>query len=234
MLIFVLIALFALADRFVAPRHLIWKPLNANAPIGLATGSKITLIAFAPSTVCLNTLSRTQGLEFTTAAPRHDGKTCGWDVGVMPVKLGDVTLRNTNVPMQCRVLLAGYIWAKAVDKAAQKRLGSRLKRIHHAGTYSCRRQKGNGSGQWSEHAFANAWDITGFELEDGRVISVLNDWTPDKGKLIKGKEAKAKAKFLRDARAKACKVFRVVLTPNFNAAHKDHFHLDQGPSTSCS
>ena len=82
--------------------------------------------------------------------------------------------------------------------------------------------------QWSEHAFANAWDITGFELEDGRVISVLNT-----GIKAKRKIAKRKAKFLRDARGSACRVFRVVLTPNFNEAHKDHFHLDQGPSLSC-
>jgi hypothetical protein len=68
----------------------------------------------------------------------------------------------------------------------------------------------------------------GFQLKDGRVISVLKDW--DKKSTD---ESKARAKFLRVARGSACRVFRVVLSPNFNAAHKDHFHLDQGPTLSC-
>lgn len=125
-------------------------------------------------------------------------------------------------------MLASYIWIRDVDQAAQKYLGSCLKFVHHAGTYSCRRQRGNGSGAWSEHAVANAWGILGFQLEDGRVISVLKDWDS-----ANSDESKARARFLRKARGSACRVFRVVLSPDFSATHKDHFHLDQGPALSC-
>lgn len=125
--------------------------------------------------------------------------------------------------MQCPLAAGNYIWMREIDKAAQNRLGSGLKTVLHAGAYSCRRQVGNGSGQWSEHAFANAFDVMGFELEDGRVISVLKDWNGDADR----------KRFLRDVRNQACKIFRVTLSPDFNAAHADHFHVDMGPTTSC-
>ena len=110
-----------------------------------------------------------------------------------------------------------------MDKAALKHLGSGIRKIQHAGSYSCRKQVGNSSGQWSEHSYANAFDVMGFELDDGRTISVLKDWNG----------AKDKKRFLRDARKEACKIFRVTLSPDFNAAHADHFHVDMGPTASC-
>ena len=125
--------------------------------------------------------------------------------------------------MQCPLGLGVHIWAQDINSAAQAQYGSALKRVHHAGTYSCRRQNGNSSNKWSEHAFANAFDITGFELEDGRVISVLKGWSgnPDD------------QAFLRRARDSACKIFNVTLSPDFNTAHADHFHIDMGPVSTC-
>ena len=54
-------------------------------------------------------------------------------------------------------------------------------------------------------------------LEDGRRVSVLRDWKGDD----------EKAAFLRRARDEACSVFGTVLSPDYNAAHADHLHLDQ-------
>lgn len=202
-----------------------------DAPIGLATGTKITLIALAPSNFCLDKLSEAKQLSYTRAAPKHKGK-CGWSVATTMTRAGGIGFRPHTVTEQCPLMLASYIWLKAVDGHARKLLGSPLAKVHHAGTYSCRRQRGNNSGAWSEHAFANAWDITGFELEDGQVISVLKDWNRTNKKLTY-KQRKARAKFLRKSRDSACRLFRVVLSPDFNPAHKDHFHLDNGPALSC-
>ena len=41
------------------------------------------------------------------------------------------------------------------------------------------------------------------------------------------------ALFLRDVRAGACRFFKVVLGPDYNAAHRDHFHLDMAPYSIC-
>ena len=54
-------------------------------------------------------------------------------------------------------------------------------------------------------------------LADGRTINVLTDWPKDN----------QDARFLRQVRDAACDVFSVVLSPDYNAAHADHFHLDQ-------
>lgn len=76
----------------------------------------------------------------------------------------------------------------------------------------------------SEHAYANAWDITGFELADGRVVSVRKHWN-DAGSL---------RTFLRTVRDDACNIFRVVLGPDYNDEHHDHLHVDMGGGLTCS
>ena len=57
-------------------------------------------------------------------------------------------------------------------------------------------------------------------LEDGRRVSVAGDWT---GEGPRGAEGRA---FLKRIRNGACRVFSTVLTPDYNAAHRDHLHLD--------
>jgi hypothetical protein len=76
---------------------------------------------------------------------------------------------------------------------------------------------GRDAGAWSEHATANALDIAAFRFADGRRVSVVGDWegTPEE------------RAFLREVRDGACKLFATVLSPDYNAAHRDHFHLDQ-------
>jgi hypothetical protein len=215
--------------HFFAPaQHAFTRPLDMDAEIGIATGTKVTFVSLMPGNYCLNKLATANALDFKQAAPKRVQEPCGYDVAATMTSAADISFRPREVTSQCSVMLAGYIWLREVDRAAQETLGSGLKSVHHAGTYSCRRQRGNGSGAWSEHAFANAWDIMGFQLDDGRVISVLKDW-----KSGSTKESKSRARFLRKARGAGCRVFRVVLSPDYNEAHRDHFHLDQGPYLSC-
>jgi hypothetical protein len=46
---------------------------------------------------------------------------------------------------------------------------------------------------------------------------VLKDWN----------EGGKKAAFLREVRDGTCGLFSVVLSPDYNAAHADHLHIDQ-------
>ena len=64
----------------------------------------------------------------------------------------------------------------------------------------------------------SADDITVRTLADGRHVSVLQHWSG------RGPEAR----FLKEIHAAACRYFRVAIGPDFNAAHKDHFHYDRG------
>ncbi|MDJ0389466.1 extensin family protein [Roseomonas sp. E05] len=111
----------------------------------------------------------------------------------------------------------------ALQPAAERHFGSRVTRVHHLGTYACRNVYGRAEGRRSEHATANALDIAGFTLGKGQEIRVVRDWG----------EGEAGA-FLREVRDGACRFFRAVLGPDYNAAHRDHFHLDRGPWPRCS
>ena len=77
---------------------------------------------------------------------------------------------------------------------------------------------GRDGGAWSEHATADALDVAGFRLSDGRRVTILGDWTEG---------TQAERLFLREVRDGACELFATTLSPDYNAAHRDHLHLDQ-------
>ena len=64
--------------------------------------------------------------------------------------------------------------------------------------------------------------MAGFVLTNGRRIRV-SEWA-DSG---------SEGAFLRDVHGGACRVFDSVLGPEYNAAHRDHFHLERGGSRIC-
>ena len=105
---------------------------------------------------------------------------------------------------------------RVVERAARRHFDTGVAAVLHAGSYSCRRLYGRSEGAFSEHATADAVDIIGFRLEDGQEVSVLRDWQGE------GRNAA----FLRDVRDGACRLFSTVLSPEYNAAHGDHLHLD--------
>jgi hypothetical protein len=88
-------------------------------------------------------------------------------------------------------------------------------------------------GRRSQHAHGLAADITAFYLADGRELNVERDWSGERGEPVCGPDAELeepteKAILLRDI---ACELgrrglFHTMLTPNYDAAHHNHFHFD--------
>jgi len=139
------------------------------------------------------------------------------------VKLMDIGTPTANLgAMTCPLAATFAAWARyAVRPAARLYLGSEVVRIETFGTYACRDVRGTGgtiAGKRSEHAHANAVDVAAFVLADGRRVSVLSDWSA----------GGATAQFLKVIHQSACKRFPTVLSPDYNAAHHDHFHFDMG------
>ena len=120
--------------------------------------------------------------------------------------------------------LAKWVETK-LQPLAIKHLSSRVKMIHNVASYSCRNRYNNPNKKLSEHALANAFDIAGFTLENGQVVSVLKHWPEEEGQ--------EKSAFLKDVHKSACKTFVVVLGPESNEAHKNHFHFDLGRYPVC-
>lgn len=111
-----------------------------------------------------------------------------------------------------------------IGPAAREHLGQDVKRIVHFGTYACRNINHRAQGRRSEHATANAIDVAGFTLANGQEITLQRDWMGD--------DPRRRA-FLRAVRDGACRFFDVVLSPDYNDAHSDHFHFDMGSYRTC-
>ena len=106
--------------------------------------------------------------------------------------------------LTCRTAVSLALWEKhAVTPAAERHFALPVQRIEHFGSYSCRNVYGRPDATRSRHATAEAFDVAGFVLADGRRIRVLGDWNDDS----------AEARFLHDVRDGACRFFDGVLSP---------------------
>jgi hypothetical protein len=106
--------------------------------------------------------------------------------------------------------------AEVVEPAARSYYGQPLAELTVAASYSCRPMNHVSGAHLSEHGYANAIDISRFILASGEVITVKGGWY--------GTERERA--FLRTVHDGACNDFTTVLGPEYDANHKDHFHLD--------
>jgi hypothetical protein len=89
-------------------------------------------------------------------------------------------------------------------------LGSPITRIS-SGTYSCRNRYGLANAAISEHAFANAIDISSFTTADGQTVNVLKHWGATERDIEAQRVAEAKAKAAAKVAATSPKVKVAVL-----------------------
>lgn len=191
-----------------------------------AAPARSVAVAISPQgQQCLAQLSAT-GSRFEALPDKYYGAGCS---AVNAVTLNSLAgdrswLELANMgPVTCPTAEALSGWARfGVDRAARQILGSPLRRIETMGSYACRNVAG--SAKRSAHARAEAVDVAAFILEDGRRISVLDDWNGG---------SREKREFLRIVQQSACKRFGTVLSPEYNAAHRDHLHLEWGSSSFC-
>lgn len=207
-------------DQYAPPQHNPMRPLSITHPIGAATYFKIMDLQ-DEAEQCFDVLDE-GGIQYTRLEDTEAGKNCGY--------FDAATLNRSMVPysatisMTCPMMSALAIWERQIaGPLSIEILGSPVSRIETYGTYSCRRMNGTVSGRWSEHATANAIDIMGFRLADGRLITLDKHWGTDT----------PEGEYLRRVRNRSCRIFSVVLGPDYNAAHKDHFHFDLGGGDVC-
>ncbi len=103
---------------------------------------------------------------------------------------------------------------RVLQPAAKKYYGTNVVAMDSFSSFRCSNIAG--SRNRSEHSYANAMDIGGFVLSNGKKVSVLKDWHG----------SRTDRNFLRSLRKGACEIFGTTLTPNYNKAHRDHFHFD--------
>jgi hypothetical protein len=200
-------------------------PQAMREPAVRTSSSNATFANPSPQTrQCLAELGATQA-NFTPVPDRYFGAGCSTlgSVRLSSLRSDTAELGLSNLgPVTCPLASTFAAWARyGVDRAARQILGSRLVKIETMGSYACRNVAG--TSRRSAHATADAIDVSAFVLADGRRISVLDGWNagPDE------------RRFMRIVHRSACKRFGTVLGPDYNAAHRDHFHVETGGNSFC-
>lgn len=173
----------------------------------------------ADPATCLAALER-EPVSFTAWSDAPTAAACAVPAPVV-VEASTAAMTPT-LRTSCPMMLAWARFEPELQRLAVRRLGSAIARIHHYGSYNCRRMSGN-QRRMSLHSTGQALDISGFTTADGRYISVQQGW----------RGARDEAAFLHDLGQAACRHFNVVLTPNHDRAHQDHIHVDIGPWKLC-
>lgn len=151
--------------------------------------------------------------------PIHEGQ-CGLQ---SPLAISAVVANGRSIPLSttittdCGMATALPDWVADVDSYVFAHDKARLEAINVSTNYECRNVDHAKSGNLSFHAFADALDIMGFALSDGRKINIAPGFngTPEQGRDI--------LHFARDA---ACTHFMTVLSPDADSFHQDNMHLD--------
>lgn len=201
----------------VHPQDVPWTRIDLDQPIGRFTGPKLAALGEDPRRC--RALLYAGGAEDRAVAPVEATPPCGYADGMRLVRSSAdaIAYRPAGLVVACPVAAALALWERDfVQPAARRHFGARITAIDHAGSYSCRRIGAGPGGSYSEHATADAVDVTGFRLADGRRVSVLADWNG----------GPARAAFLREIRDGGCRLFSTALSPDYNAAHADHLHFD--------
>jgi len=116
------------------------------------------------------------------------------------------TRLSSAITLNCKTALDFVNWAEEID----------AKKIVHMGSYNCRKMRNLNI--MSEHSYGSAIDIASVDE-----ASVKHDW----------RKQDQNGRKIREAAKAGCRNFSNVITPDDNALHHDHLHLDNGYRSTC-
>ncbi|WP_370256155.1 extensin family protein [Erwinia sp. 198] len=189
-------------------------PLNVTDAPGWITRYKLKRLQNDPE-ACMAALQRAKEggyIRFSRVRPVEGN--CPLADPVRVQGFGDVRL-SASFLASCSLALSTTMFITAAKPLAAAQLGSPLTRVDHVGSYACRNIYHRATGRLSEHATAEALDVAGFRLQDGRQITVQKTWGQQRPEAI----------WLRQVFQQSCAWYGNSLGPDYNRAHASHFHL---------
>jgi hypothetical protein len=114
--------------------------------------------------------------------------------------------------LRCPMAESVIHWIRDEVASVALDLGARLKSVNIDTSFECRSRNGIAGAKLSEHGHANAIDVHGFTLANGRGIGLT--------------DTSVKKDVRERLRADACARFTTVLGPGADAYHENHIHLD--------
>ena len=200
-------------------------PTPPDAPIAPATPDAHITVPEIPAvpriyqTACPAVLL---GLVEAKALPPLSEANCGEQ---SPLALTGVLANGRMVPVSggvetdCNMASALPSWIESIDSYLFAKENTRIAEVLVGTSYMCRNVNSATTGNLSFHAFADAVDVVGFKLEDGRRVTVAGGWAD---------ALSPEGRLLRFAHDSACGHFTTTLGPEANAEHHDHLHIDLG------
>jgi peptidoglycan hydrolase-like protein with peptidoglycan-binding domain len=235
----------AATESIPLPEH---NPVRGGRPteqMPLAPGEMATIpwteaeIA-AANAKCSEALSSLT-LNYEQLPPIKEGL-CGAPAPILLKSLGhdpEVAL-DPSATVTCALAKALSAWLnESVQPQAKALFNSRVIKLH-VGSYTCRNRNGGAEAPLSEHALANALDISDFVLGSGERVAVVDSWPsdnppmpmPNPGRVSTSMQRVSvrlddpERAFLKSVHDDACGIFGTVLGPGADEAHKSHLHLD--------
>lgn len=215
LLLVLLLALAALVwSRGWRPpdRYNPWAPLDLAAEPDMFLRFKLGRLGDDPA-MCRAAIKEA-GAVFTAVPDRHEPNGCGWSDAVRLSSIGRARLASPAT-LTCPLAASMVLFHRNVlQPRAEAAFGVPVSVVDHVGSYACRNVYHRDQAPLSRHAQADAIDVTGWRLADGRRITVEKGWA-----------ARGEADFLHGLEADGCRYFGSILGPDYNAAHRTHFHL---------
>jgi hypothetical protein len=170
-----------------------------------------------PPPVSACRLALTEAIAIAPSIPDiRDASGCGGEdlVRLEAIVLPDqrrVSVKPAAV-LRCSMATALADWIRNDIAPLAAGLGSTVSDLDNFDSYSCRGRNRVVGAKLSEHGRANAIDIRGFKLADGRLISLTDRTAPRE---------------LRETVLHSvCARFPTVLGPGSDGYHEDHIHID--------
>ncbi|HCJ7352015.1 TPA: extensin family protein [Klebsiella pneumoniae] len=187
-------------------------PLALDDPPGWLTSFKLRRLT---ADQCASLLAEANRRRLIASRPVADSEgSCPLRNVVRVANFGSVQLSSSFLA-SCPLALSSALYIEQQAKPLTRQLmASDLRQIDHLGSFACRNIYHRQQARRSEHATADALDVSGFRLADGRRVSVLQGWRSETSR-----------PWLAALLSSSCHYFGNALGPEYNAAHANHFHF---------
>jgi len=205
------------SDPVPLPRPRPSVPEEANTAPSAPSGEAAPAASDQPAAPSACRLALTDAIAIAPSIPPVKGPgACGGDdlVRLESVVLSDkrrVAVKPAAI-LRCRMAAAVAQWVREDIAPLAAGLGTTVSELDNFDSFECRGRNRVAGAKLSEHGRANALDVRGVKLANGRMLSLTDRDAP------------------RDVREKAmvsvCERFTTVLGPGSDGYHEDHIHLD--------
>lgn len=198
--------------RYLPSGYNPFAPLQLNDPPGRITQFKLRRLDQAQ---CASLLAQANQQKLITTTPVADSQgECPLTNVVRVRDFGPVKLSGSFLASCPLALSSALFVSQQARPLTEQYTGSTLARIDHFGSFACRNIYHRQNARRSEHATADALDISAFRLASGEQVTVLRGWQRD-----------STQPWLRAMLSASCGYYGNGLGPDYNAAHANHFHL---------